>query len=100
MLVGAVHGFFNHGGGIGPPFQTPPLSHDRGVHCLISPGAQLAQPTKGRVCREVWIGQAGRGRARGGERPMGAASCRQLFTQASCHPPPLRQTGQVIRGLR
>ena len=60
-------------------------------------------------CREVRIGQAGRGRAQGGERPIGAtayggkglkgraavsgerpigaASCRQAHNQASCQPP-------------
>ena len=64
---------------------------------------------KGRGSREVRIGQAGRGRAQGGERPMGAAadggkefkgreavsgerligaaSCRQQHNQVSCHPP-------------
>ena len=63
---------------------------------------------KGRVSREVRIGQAGRGRAQGGDRPMGAAayggkgfkgraavsgerpmgasSCRQQHDEVSCHP--------------
>ena len=64
---------------------------------------------KGRGCGEVRIGQGGRGRAQGGERPMGAAACwgegfkgraavsgdqpigagrcRQQHTQMSCQPP-------------
>ena len=66
-----------------------------------------ADQGKGRVCREVKIGQAGRGKAQGGERPMGTtayggnfkerarvngerpigtASCRQQYIQASCQP--------------
>ena len=65
---------------------------------------------KGTVSREVRIGQGGRGRAQGGgrpkgttadegegfkgraavsgERPMGAASCRQQHNHVSCQPPP------------
>ena len=57
---------------------------------------------KGRVSREIRIGQAGRARSMGaaaacgkgskerarvsGERPIGAASCRQQYNQASCQP--------------
>ena len=65
---------------------------------------------KGGVSREVRIGRGGRGRAQGcgrlmgtaayggkgfrgraavsGDRPIGAASCRQQHNQASCQPPP------------
>ena len=38
------------------------------------PSGQCPPPPPGRVSREVRIGQAGRGRAQGGERPMGAAA--------------------------
>ena len=75
------------------------------------PPLPLVQPPEGkaRVSGEVRIGQAGRGRALGGERPMGAAAsggrgfkerarvsgempigaggCRQQHNQASCRPP-------------
>ena len=40
-----------------------------------SPGALLAQPPKGTEGAEVRIGQTRRGRARGGERPIGTAAC-------------------------
>ena len=72
---------------------------------------RTTDPAKGRECREVRIGQAGRSRALGGEgpmgtpacggrgfegraavsgrRPIGAASFRQLSIQASTPPPPL-----------
>ena len=71
------------------------------------------------MSREVKIGQRGRRRAQGGERPMGTAacggrgfkgratvsgdqptgtaSCRQQHTQVSCHPPPPTRTTRMTK---
>ena len=56
-------------------------------HCGTGGSIGTSYQEKGRVSGEVRIGQARRGRAQGGERPIGAASCRQQHNEVSCQIP-------------
>ena len=70
------------GGAVAGPCQTahcpPLLCQGQTVNQSI-----VAQNTKGMETSPL----SGRGRAQGGERPIGAASCRQHHNQMSCQPP-------------
>ena len=85
---------------VGCPNGAPGLSL---FHCsVLCPHIGVQLPLLLARCVQSWIGAAtygGKGfneRARvSGERPMGAASYRQQYNQASCQPPPPRRLTQV-----
>ena len=77
--------------------MEPPLSPQRKVQ-----GLHWHNQGKGRVCREVRIGQGGRGRAQGGERPMAPPPVEAKFKGSaaflSCSHHPICHSSTCLEG--